>query len=485
MKQPASPFQILEILGEGSFGTVCVARVNEDPLKRKVALKILKESYASNTKILNRTRDEARLLSRLNHPNIVRVERLMDIGGRPVVVMEHVQGVSLDKLLARNRQGLPPSVALEVIRQTSRALHVAFTDAVSDLGKPLRVIHRDIKPSNIILSIHGEVKVVDFGIARGEFEGREAETESVVMGSRPYMAPERLDGITDNPSVDVYSAGMSLFELLTGRTMSLSINPVSHDQALNRFLGHVTMEGCDELVEDQLRDLIRRMCSYTREYRPSSLEVAETLSQLASQISAEHNISLMGFATEKVVPLYEERPRLKPEAAVEGNTDSAFLREVTNALGDSTTLTGVQSNKLGPYAFLGFVGFALMLMVTLVGAKFAVGEGLLDNQMGEISMGDLTQGVRVKIWLPSDAQAQIGQVFLPTAGHARVDRGATLMQIFFDDGRVMTCTFEAAEGISVRTVMDAGRYGISVDDSDVIDCNEIRPPTATADGNEL
>jgi len=108
LKQPASPFQILEILGEGSFGTVCVARVTEDPLQRKVALKILKGSYASNTKILNRTRDEARLLSRLNHPNIVRVERLMDIGGRPVVVMEHVQGVSLDKLLARNRQGLPP-----------------------------------------------------------------------------------------------------------------------------------------------------------------------------------------------------------------------------------------------------------------------------------------------------------------------------------------------------------------------------------------
>jgi len=151
----------------------------------------------------------------------------------------------------------------------------------------------------------------------------------------------------------------------------------------------------------------------------------------------------------------------------------------------STTLTGVQTRTLGPYAFLGFVGFALMLMVTLVGAKFAVGEGLFESGLADIDVAALTDEVRVKVWLPSDAQAQIGQVFLPTAGHARVEQGATLMQIFFDDGRVMTCTFNAAEGISVRTVMDAGQYAISVDDGDVINCNEIRPPSVTVDGNEL
>ena len=78
MNRAAGPFEILEILGEGSFGTVCVARVTGDPLRRKVALKILKGAYTRNDKILNRTRDEARLLSRISHPNIVRVERLMD-----------------------------------------------------------------------------------------------------------------------------------------------------------------------------------------------------------------------------------------------------------------------------------------------------------------------------------------------------------------------------------------------------------------------
>ena len=73
------PFEILEVLGEGAFGAVCVARLNADPLRRQVAIKILKQEYASNPKVLQRTRDEARLLSRLFHPNIVRVEQLVQL----------------------------------------------------------------------------------------------------------------------------------------------------------------------------------------------------------------------------------------------------------------------------------------------------------------------------------------------------------------------------------------------------------------------
>src|SRR5687768_12433884 len=191
------PYEILEILGEGSFGTVCVGRAQNDPSKRKVALKVLKPAYTNNKKILNRTRDEARLLSQISHPNIVRVEALARFNSRTTMVMEYVEGVSLDQLLIRFKDGLPGAVGIEVTRLMCLALHVAFAEAIGEDGRPMRVIHRDIKPSNVLLSVHGEVKVVDFGIAKGEFEGREAETESVVMGSRPYMAPERLDGMND------------------------------------------------------------------------------------------------------------------------------------------------------------------------------------------------------------------------------------------------------------------------------------------------
>src|SRR5690606_14919331 len=195
--------------------------------------------------------------------------------------------------------------------------------------RPLRVIHRDIKPSNILLSIHGEVKVVDFGIAKGEFEGREARTESVVMGSRPYMAPERLDGVADSPAVDVYSSGMSLFELLTGRTMSLSINPVTHDQAMNRQLAYVQVPGMQQPAVDDLHDLIRRMCAYSRDYRPTAIECARDLEQLVYAMEPRYRIGLEEFARTTVLPIYEARPRVTPEDAIASEPEDDFLHETT------------------------------------------------------------------------------------------------------------------------------------------------------------
>lgn len=477
MKRAAGPFEILEILGEGSFGTVCVARVSTDPLRRKVALKILKGAYTSNDKIMNRTRDEARLLSRINHPNIVRVERLMEVGGRPVVVMELVQGVSLDQLLLRFKDGVPPAVAIEIVRQTCLALHVAYAEALGDDGRPLRVIHRDIKPSNILLSIHGEVKVVDFGIAKGEFEGREARTESVVMGSRPYMAPERLDGVNDTPAVDVYSAGMSLFELLTGRTMSLSINPVNHDQAMNRQLGYVRVQGMSQPALEDLRNLLRRMCAYTRDYRPSAIECARDLETLGLAIEPRYRIGLEEFARTTVLPIYESRPRIAPEDAIASDEDDEFLQEITGAL---TGPTRARSPLAGwaPYAFVGFLAFTVMLLGTLALLKFVASNSSQVASALQPAAVDADGRVRVKIWIPSDAQAQIGDVFLATPGGARISQGPTVMQIFFDDGRQIDCAFEAEPDTEVRYVFDAGRHGLSVDDGEARPCSVVEAQEA-------
>lgn len=472
MKRSAGPFEILEILGEGSFGTVCVARVSTDPLRRKVALKILKQTYSSNKKILNRTRDEARLLSAINHPNIVRVERLMEINGRPVVVMEHVQGVSLDMLLLRMKDGLPPAIALEMVRQSCLALHAAYTEAIGDDGRPLRVIHRDIKPSNIMMSIHGEVKVLDFGIARGEFEGREARTESVVMGSRPYMAPERLDGVSDGPSVDVYSAGMSLFELLTGRTMSLSINPLSHDQAMNRQLQYIQIQGMSAAATEDLRDLIRRMCAYNRDYRPSAVDCARDLEQLLYAIERRYHINIEEFARSTVLPIYETRQRSTPEDSAQQEESDEFLKEVTGAI---TTNTPRQAPRvvLAPYVFVGLLGVVVVALGILALIKAIRVTGGMPGTV--TSIADVKppndDKVRIELWIPGESQARVGDVVLQAKGMARIDPGPSLLELTFDDGRRIECAFEADEGTSVRWV---GNNSVSIDDGDAVPCQMVR-----------
>jgi len=357
----AGPFEIVEILGEGSFGTVCVARWVQDGRRQKVALKILKGAYTRNEKIRKRTHDEASILRYINHPNIVRVHELTYISERPVVVMELVEGVSIDQLLLRFKTGLPAAVAVEVIRQTLIALHVAFNEARGPESKPLRIIHRDIKPSNMLLSTRGELKVADFGIAKGEFDGREASTESVVLGSRPYMAPERLDGVDDHPTVDVYSCGMSLYELLTGRTMGLSINPVTHEQAMNRQLSFLQVAGMTESGLEDLRGIIRRMCAYDRDYRPSSLEAARELDQCLYAIDATSRVGLEEFARTTVLPIYESRPRIRPEDAVQDESESEFIREVTGTIRTATATRAAPAPWL-PMIIIG----ALMLLILIL-----------------------------------------------------------------------------------------------------------------------
>jgi hypothetical protein len=211
-------YELLSILGEGGFGRVYRARAQGlDGFEKYVAVKVLTDPDPPE-EILQRFRDEARLLGLVRDRAVVAVDAPIRIEGRWAVVMELADGVSCRELL---RQGLfPASVACEIVGEVARALHVLHQHTGPD-GAPLGLVHRDIKPDNIQVSPSGSVKVLDFGIAKATFRSREAVTGHLIGGTVGYMAPERLEG-EEGPQADIYSLGVVLHELVTGRRPSLT-----------------------------------------------------------------------------------------------------------------------------------------------------------------------------------------------------------------------------------------------------------------------
>lgn len=199
-------YEIQEIIGVGGMSRVYKAYDRVDD--RIVALKVLKDEYLENYEYTTRFKNESRAISLLNHPNVVKVYDVCFGEDLQYIVMEHVEGITLKEFIQRQKV-LDWKEALIVSVQILKALSHAH-----DKG----VIHRDIKPQNILLLPNATIKVTDFGIAsfkRGEIK---APVESGAIGSVHYVSPEQAQGEYTDEKSDIYSVGVVLYEMLTGKT---------------------------------------------------------------------------------------------------------------------------------------------------------------------------------------------------------------------------------------------------------------------------
>jgi serine/threonine protein kinase len=298
----------VEALGKGGFGAVYLADIrSRNNFSQRLAVKVLNEELGDNLEVVGRQRDEARLLAQLNHDHIVKVFDLTEINGRPALFMEYVPGVDACRLMSLGP--VPPRAALEIAAATSSALHAAFHTVSPFTNRPLHVIHRDIKPSNLLVSKHGTLKVLDFGIARADFD-REGQTKSVQFGTARYMAPEQWLGETLTARVDVFALGITMIELLKGTSAErLPLRPDKFNAGRDAQIAGIRDPRWGTVWWRQLEELLQDMLSKDAEDRPSAEYVQDICIQLSEEIGG---LSLRRYAREHVSGLVDaQRAKMK------------------------------------------------------------------------------------------------------------------------------------------------------------------------------
>lgn len=199
-------YKLLEKIGEGGMGEVF--RGIDLMLEREVAIKFLRPEFARQPDIVERFRKEAIVLARLNHPNIATLYSFVRHEDRFFMVMEFAHGQTLEQLVAAHQEGIPWQWALSLFCQALRAIEHAHGHGI---------VHRDIKPANMMLSDRNVLKVLDFGIARVLGSSHMTRT-GLAVGTLKYMSPEQVRGREVDTRSDIYSLGIVLYKMLTGRT---------------------------------------------------------------------------------------------------------------------------------------------------------------------------------------------------------------------------------------------------------------------------
>jgi eukaryotic-like serine/threonine-protein kinase len=213
-------YELLHKLGEGGMAAVWLARLpGKRGFAQLVAIKAIKSYLGDDLRFEQMFLDEARIASRIRHPNVAQILDLGEEGGVLYLVMEWVEGESLARTrsLVEKRGGtIPLPIALRIIADAAAGLHAAH-EQNDEAGANLGVIHRDVSPQNILVSTSGAVKVIDFGIAKAKNRAAAETTDGLLKGKIAYMSPEQAKGLRVDRRADIWALGVCLYELLTGR----------------------------------------------------------------------------------------------------------------------------------------------------------------------------------------------------------------------------------------------------------------------------
>ena len=318
--QTLSHYRVVEKLGGGGMGVVYKAE--DSRLHRPVAIKFVSAELASDPEALGRFQREARTASALNHPHICTIFDIGEQDGRAFIVMEHLQGATLQDRLAAGPLGL----------ETVLRLGIQIADAL-DAAHTVGIVHRDIKPANIFIGPRDRVKVLDFGLAKMRVTGTpqpEVTTiagtrQGVVMGTAAYMAPEQARGEAADHRADIWSFGLVLYEMAKGTRPAAAVRlRVEASPELERVISKC-LETDPELRYQHAADLRTDL----ERLAPGSSSATSSGPQVPSR-TRWRLVAAAGVAAAVLVGAYLFAPR----AATLTDTDTLVIAEFTNTTGD-------------------------------------------------------------------------------------------------------------------------------------------------------
>ena len=264
-------YDILAEVKSGGMATLYLGRRSGPAgFSRTVAIKVLKSHLAHNTQFIKMFIDEARIASRIAHPNVVHIEELGEADGEYFLVMEYVHGASLSELLTKVsmlQRRLRAKAATALMMAAAAGLHAAH-ETRDESGNLLNVVHRDVSPQNILVGAKGEVKIIDFGIAKARNRLHVTDAGSGLKGKLRYMAPEQLERSQVDRRTDVYALGVVLWEVLAMRRL---FHGASDPEVINRILkGQLPPPGAFADVPFELDAVVMRALSKDPDRRPQT-----------------------------------------------------------------------------------------------------------------------------------------------------------------------------------------------------------------------